>query len=73
MIVQLLIAEGTRDQDVAAALVQKQDAQEMLFVILKRLVRAMRKAARSIDNAIQSSRAAQTVDVLCESDTSDEL
>ncbi len=73
VIVQLLIAEGTRDQDVAAALVQKQDAQEMLFVILKRLIRAMRKAARSIDNAIQSSRAAQTVDVLCESDTSDEL
>lgn len=73
VIVQLMIAEGTRDQDVAAALVQKQDAQEMLFVILKRLIRAMRKAARSIDNAIQSSRAAQTVDVLCESDTSDEL
>ncbi len=73
VIVQLLIAEGTRDEDVAAALVQKQDAQEMLFVILKRLIRAMRKAARSIDNGIQSSRAARTVDVLCESDTSDEL
>ena len=73
VIVQLLIAEGTRDEDVAAALVQKQDAQEMLFVILKRLIRAMRKAARAIDNAIQSSRAARTVDVLCESDTSDEL
>lgn len=73
VIVQLLIAEGTRDQDVANALVQKQDAQEMLFVILKRLIRAMRKAARAIDNAIQSSRAARTVDVLCESDTSDEL
>jgi len=50
VIVQLLIAEGTRDQDVANALVQKQDAQEKLFLILKRLIRAMRKQGRDPAN-----------------------
>lgn len=38
----LLIAAGTRDEAVADALVEKQDAQEKLFTILKRLIRRHR-------------------------------
>lgn len=39
VIVQLLVAEGTRDELVAACLLEKQDAQEKLFRILKKLIR----------------------------------
>lgn len=44
VVVQLLVAEGTRDVVVADTLAQKEDAQERLFVILKRLIRKYRKA-----------------------------
>lgn len=40
--VKLLVAEGTRDEYVADCLMEKQDAQEMLFVILKRMIRKLK-------------------------------
>lgn len=43
VIIQLLVAAGTRDEDVFACLNEKKDAQEMLFTILKRLIRQFRK------------------------------
>ena len=43
VIVHMLIAMGTRDIDVFKCLVEKQDAQETLFTILKRLIREYRK------------------------------
>lgn len=46
VIVQMLVAEGTRDELVAACLVAKEDAQEALFRILKRLIREIRNAKR---------------------------
>lgn len=42
VVVQLLVAEGTRDEDVFECLSQKQDAQERLFTILKRLIKSLR-------------------------------
>lgn len=42
VIVELLVAEGTRDVLVADANLAKQDAQEKLFSILKRLIRKLR-------------------------------
>lgn len=42
VIVELLVAEGTRDEDVFEALSLKQDAQEKLFSILKRMIRSLR-------------------------------
>lgn len=44
VIVKLLIAEGTRDELVAACLAEKEDAQEKLFRILKRLIRELKLA-----------------------------
>ena len=43
VIVQLLIAEGTRDEDVSEALTAKEDVQEKMFVILKRLIAKLRR------------------------------
>lgn len=43
VIVQLLVAEGTLDEEVFAALRAKEDAQERLFTILKRMIRKFRK------------------------------
>ncbi len=43
VVIQLLVAEGTRDEDVFACLNEKKDAQDMLFSILKRLIRLHRK------------------------------
>jgi SNF2 family DNA or RNA helicase len=39
VIVQLLIAAGTRDEDVYEGLIEKEDIQEKLFLLLKRLIR----------------------------------
>lgn len=44
VIVMLLVAAGTRDELVFDCLVQKQDAQDKLFTILKRLIREYKKA-----------------------------
>jgi SNF2 family DNA or RNA helicase len=44
VIVQLLLAVGTLDYAVYAALCEKEDAQERLFVLLKALIRKARKA-----------------------------
>jgi hypothetical protein len=43
VLVQLLVAEGTLDEEVFAALRSKEDAQERLFLILKRMIRKFRK------------------------------
>jgi SNF2 family DNA or RNA helicase len=43
VVVELLVAEGTRDEYVADRIQEKKDAQEGLFVILKRLIRKFRK------------------------------
>lgn len=49
VIVKMLVAEGTRDELVAKALKDKQDAQEKLFRILQRLIRKLRaERARSV-------------------------
>lgn len=42
VIIELLVAEGTRDELVADSNIEKQDAQEKLFTILKRLIRKLR-------------------------------
>lgn len=44
VIVKMLVAEGTRDELVAECLAMKQDAQDKLFSILKRLIKAIRKS-----------------------------
>lgn len=43
VLVYLLVAQGTRDEVVADALVKKEDAQDKLFSILKRLIRKLKK------------------------------
>ncbi len=47
VIVKLLVAEGTRDEDVAACLAEKEDAQEKLFRILKRLIAERKRGSMS--------------------------
>lgn len=47
VIVKLLIAEGTRDELVAECLIKKEDAQETLFKILKRLIAEFRRMRAS--------------------------
>lgn len=42
VIVETLVAEGTRDEDCVAALMAKEDAQDRFFTILKRLIRKFR-------------------------------
>jgi hypothetical protein len=42
VIIELLVAEGTRDELVADSNIEKQDAQDKLFTILKRLIRKLR-------------------------------
>lgn len=44
VVVQLLVAQGTRDELVAECLFKKQDAQDMLFRILKRLIAETKRA-----------------------------
>lgn len=46
----LLVAEGTRDVDVADALVNKEDAQDRLFTLLKRKIARLRKQRLEIIN-----------------------
>lgn len=46
VLVKVLIAKGTIDQQVFDALCRKEDAQALLFSILKRLIRSMRNAPR---------------------------
>lgn len=46
VIVKLLVAEGTRDELVAQCLLEKEDAQERFFMLLKRLIRKLRTANR---------------------------
>lgn len=45
----MLIAEGTRDELVAGLLKEKQDAQEALFRILKRLIAKLRKERAAVN------------------------
>lgn len=47
VVVRVLIAEGTRDKDVFGCLRIKEDAQEKMFAILKRLIREYRKAKKA--------------------------
>lgn len=42
VIVEMLVAEGTRDELVAECLKNKEDAQEKMFTILKRMIRKLR-------------------------------
>jgi SNF2-related domain len=49
VIVQLLVAEGTRDEDVFECLIDKQDAQEKLFRILKRLIRKLKSRLPTVE------------------------
>lgn len=46
VIVEMLVAEGTRDVDVYECLKNKEDAQEKLFSILKRMIRKLRNKDR---------------------------
>lgn len=43
VLIILLVAEGTRDEDCAASLAAKEDRQDQFFAILKRLIREYRK------------------------------
>lgn len=49
VLVYMLIAQGTRDVDAYEDLIQKRDAQETMFKILKRLVREFREKRAAVD------------------------
>lgn len=53
VMIRVLIAEGTRDQLVFGCLKQKEDAQEKMFAILKRLIREYRKAKKQRELAME--------------------
>lgn len=49
VVVQLLLAEGTRDEDAYEALSRKEDGQERFYFLLKKLIRNLRKSNRVVD------------------------
>lgn len=44
VVIMMIVAKGTRDEDTARSLRKKEDAQEKFFMILKRLIREYRKS-----------------------------
>lgn len=50
VVVKMLVAEGTRDELVAECLANKKDAQDKLFRILKRLIKALKEGSSAVDD-----------------------